>query len=125
MKALLDSTVIIHLLRKRQQAVEWINNNSGMLGITSTTWMEVIEGTASKQHQSYCKQTLSQFSLVFPVISDHQWAMEQLEIYQFSHHIGMNDCLIAAVAFRLNIPLYTHNLKDMSPLIGSLAQKPY
>lgn len=26
---------------------------------------------------------------------------------------------------RLQQPLYTHNLKDMSPMIGSLAIKPY
>ncbi|MEL6524424.1 MAG: PIN domain-containing protein [Chloroflexota bacterium] len=125
MDVLLDSTVIIHLLRRRQKAVGWINDNRDILGITSTTWMEAMEGATSKQNQTYCKQTLSQFSLVFPIITDHQWAMEKLETYQFSHHIGMNDCLIAAVAFRLNIPLYTHNLKDMSPLLGSLAQKPY
>jgi predicted nucleic acid-binding protein len=51
--------------------------------------------------------------------------MEQLERFQFSHRIGMEDCLIAAVAYRLQIPLYTHNLKHMTPLLGTLAVKPY
>jgi predicted nucleic acid-binding protein len=51
--------------------------------------------------------------------------MQQLERFQFSHHIGMNDCLIASVAYRLQLPLYTHNLKDMMPMIGQLAVKPY
>lgn len=36
-----------------------------------------------------------------------------------------NDCLIASVAYRLKVPLYTHNLKDMTPIIGNLAVKPY
>lgn len=39
--------------------------------------------------------------------------------------LGMDDCLIASVAHRLQVPLYTHNLKDMTPLIGELALKPY
>jgi predicted nucleic acid-binding protein len=51
--------------------------------------------------------------------------MEQLERFQFSHHLEMNDCLIAAVAFRLQLPLYTHNIRDMTPIIGTLAVKPY
>ena len=51
--------------------------------------------------------------------------MQQLERLQFSHHIGKDDCLIASVAFRLKVPLYTHNLKDMAPMLDSLAVKPY
>jgi len=51
--------------------------------------------------------------------------MQQVERFQFSHHIGKDDCLIAAVAYRLQLPLYTHNLKDMTPLLGNLAVKPY
>jgi hypothetical protein len=30
-----------------------------------------------------------------------------------------------SVAYRLRVPLYTHNLKDMTPMIGNLAVKPY
>jgi predicted nucleic acid-binding protein len=38
----------------------------------------------------------------------------------------MNDCLIASVAQRLQVPLYTHNLKDMHVLLStSLVVKPY
>jgi predicted nucleic acid-binding protein len=57
--------------------------------------------------------------------SDQAWAMQQFKRFQFSHHIGANDCLIASAAYRLQVPLYTHNLKDMTPLIGSLAVEPY
>ena len=35
------------------------------------------------------------------------------------------DLLIAAPSQRLQLPLYTHNLKHLSPLLGTLAQKPY
>jgi predicted nucleic acid-binding protein len=51
--------------------------------------------------------------------------MEQLEQLQFTHHVGKEDCLIASVAFRLQLPLYTHNVKDMAPMLGSLVIQPY
>ncbi len=68
---------------------------------------------------------LSQFDFLYLTSADQQWAMQQIERFQFSHHIGKDDCLIASAAHRLQLPLYTHNLKDMTPLIGGLAVKPY
>lgn len=35
------------------------------------------------------------------------------------------DCLVAALSFRLQLPLYTRNLKYFAPLLGHLAQQPY
>lgn len=51
--------------------------------------------------------------------------MEQIENYRLSHGVATNDCLIASVAYRLQVPLYTHNLKDMTSILGKLAVKPY
>lgn len=122
--ALLDTTVILHLFRQYAPALAWFNNQQ-RYGITSITWLEVMRGTSSKAHQAQSKSSLSHFEVLYLTSLDQQWAMAQLERFQFSHHIGMNDCLIAAVAHRLSLTLYTHNLKDMTPLIGSLATKPY
>jgi predicted nucleic acid-binding protein len=123
-ESVLDTTVILHLFRKYQPAVNWLNNPL-RYGVTSTTWLEVMEGASSKSNQAACKGLLNQFGLLYPISTDQQWAMEQLERFQFSHHIGKDDCLIASVAYHLQVPLYTHNLKDMAPLIGSLAVQPY
>jgi predicted nucleic acid-binding protein len=122
--AVLDTTVILHLFRQYPPAVNWFNNPQ-RFGTTSITWLEVMEGTSSKANQTQCKTLLSQFDLLYTTSADQQWAMQQLERFQFSHHIGKEDCLIAAVAYRLQLTLYTHNLKDMTPMIGSLAVKPY
>lgn len=122
--AILDTTVVLHLYRKYRPALAWFNNPQ-RYGVTSTTWMEVMEGASSKANQAQCKTLLSQFDLFYLTSPDQQWAMQQLERFQFSHHIGKDDCHIASVAYRLQVPLYTHNLKDMIPLIGNLAVKPY
>lgn len=122
--AVLDSTVVLHLFRKYEPALTWFNTQQ-TYGITTITWLEVMEGTTSKANQLQCKTLLSQFELLYPTYADQQWTMQQLEQFQFSHHTGKEDCLIASVAYRLQIPLYTHNLRDMVPMIGNLAVKPY
>lgn len=122
--AILDTTVIVHLYRKYSPAIAWLENQQ-LYGITAITWLEVMEGATNKTNQAYYKQLLSQFDIFYPTTTDQQWAMRQLEELQFSHHVGKEDCLIASVAHRLQIPLYTHNLKDMRPMLGQLAIKPY
>jgi predicted nucleic acid-binding protein len=123
--ALVDTTVIVHLLRHYAPARAWYGAQSQRLSVSSTTWLEVMEGATSRANQTQAKTILSQFSLEYLTPADQAWAMAQLERFQFSHHIGKDDCLIAAVAHRLQLPLYTHNLKDMTPLVGTLAVKPY
>ena len=124
MEAIVDTTVVIHLLRRYKPALAWFKNNQ-TYGVTLTTWLEVMEGTSSKANQAQSERILSMFELLYLTQADQQWAMAQLKQFQFSHHIGMNDCQIAAVAHRLGVTLYTHNLKDMQPLIGQQAVKPY
>ena len=122
--ALLDTTVVLHLFRKYPPAINWFNNPQ-RYGVTSITWLEVMEGASNKANQAQSKWLLSQFDLLYLTYTDQQWAIQQLERFQFSHHIGRDDCMIASVAYRLQLLLYTHNLKDMTPLLGSLANKPY
>lgn len=124
MDIILDTTVIIHLLQGQEVAFDWLNSQENV-AITSITWMEVLSTVTNRMNQVNSTNSLSQFEIQYLTISDQQWAMEQLERYQLSHQIGMNDCQIASVAYRLQIPLYTHNLKDMTLLLGNLAQKPY
>jgi predicted nucleic acid-binding protein len=82
----------------------WISHPNA---VTTMTWLEIMEGTSNKANQAQCKLRLNQFEILYPTFSDEQWAMQQLEQFQFSHHIGKEDCLIASAAFRLQLPLYT------------------
>ena len=122
---IVDRTVILHYFRNAPNARSWVDNQPARLAVTSITWMEVMEGTSSKANQTECRNILSQFELLYLTLTDQQRAMQQLDRFQFSHRIGMDDCLIAAVAYRLQLPLYTHNLKHMPPMIGTLGVSPY
>ena len=122
---IVDTTVILHYFRKNPNARLWVDAQVAPLSVTAITWMEVMQGAGSMASQTLCKNILAKFELLYVSLTDQVWAMQQLERLQFSHHIGMHDCIIAAVANRLQLPLCTHNLKDMTPLVGSLAIKPY
>ena len=121
-----DTTVLIHILRNNTTALSWLNAQPGKLSITPISWMEVIDGAGSKAAQQQAKQLLGRFGMIFFVEIDLRWAMQQLESFRLSNGSHMMDCMIASVCYRYQIPLYTHNLKDMRVLLGStLVVKPY
>ena len=66
-----------------------------------------------------------QFEMHYLTQTDLDWSMQAQMRYELSHGVGAMDCLIASVSHRLQLPLYTHNLKHFAPLLGTLAQKPY
>lgn len=68
---------------------------------------------------------LHRFEKVYVNQADMDWAYQQQIQFHLSHNVGAMDCLIAASAYRLQVPLYTRNLKHFAPLLGGLAQEPY
>jgi predicted nucleic acid-binding protein len=126
MDALLDAAIVVDPLRGYPPALVWSQANKHLnLGITPAVWLEVVVGTPNKIKQNQATGLLSTFPLVYWFQSDFDWAMQQLSTFHLSHNIDPFDCLIASVNYRLQLPLYTHNLKHFTPLLGALAQKPY
>ena len=124
--ALTDTTILIDLLRSHPPALQWRTTNPNLIvGMASIVALEVIQGAMNKVDQQRAENLVSQFSLVYLTEDDQVWALRQLHAYHLSHNVGLLDCLIAAPAFRLQLPLYTRNLKHFTPLLGSLAQQPY
>jgi hypothetical protein len=120
-----DTTLVIHLYRRYPPALAWFSQQAELLYVSPITHLEVIYGAGSHAKQVACKKILALFELIPLRAEDQIWAMQQMEKYRLSHGLTVNDCLIASLAHRLQIPLYTHNLKDMRVMIGSLAVQPY
>ncbi|MHB8624598.1 MAG: PIN domain-containing protein [Aggregatilineales bacterium] len=121
---IVDTTVIVHYFRKNPAAQTWVDTQPARLSVVSITWLEVMHGAGSKAKETVSKSVLNRFEMVYLSQADQDWAMQQTESYHLSHGVSINDCLIASVAYRLQVPLYTHNLKDMTPLLGKLAVRP-
>lgn len=54
-----DSTVIIHLLRKKPSAIVWANTLTDVLDITPITWLEVMFGAPGKAGQAQASAIMS------------------------------------------------------------------
>jgi len=123
---IVDSTVIIHLLRNDALALAWVKGFTQRVNVTSITWLEVMYGAQGKAEQARAKAVLANFDLEFPTQTDQLWAMTQIELHRLSQGVGINDCLIASVAHRLQVPMFTHNQKDfLKTLPAQMVIKPY
>ena len=87
--------------------------------------METIQGAANKIELNRAIRLLNRFSIEHPTPDDNLWAMKQAAIYFLSHRVGFQDVTIASVAIRLNIPVYTINLKHYSALPNLIVRRPY
>lgn len=123
--AVVDTTVLIHLLRGDAVAAQWLATQP-RLAMTSISWLEVMQGAPGKRGETRSLNLFSQFDLIYLDEADQLWAMQQMLAYRLSHGVSIMDCLIASVCHRLQVPLYTHNLKDMVRLLGpDLVVNPY
>ena len=123
--SLVDSSVLVDLLRNYPPAVSWIQAQSPAPAITPIVWMELIAGAQNKVAQDDVLKVLSGFTIEYLTQPDLDWAIQQLLAFRLSHNAAILDCLIASVNYRLQVPLFTGNLKHFAPLLGPLAQKPY
>ena len=105
--AIADTTMVFHLYTP---ALTWYGSLSQPLGITPVIWMEVMCGAGSKAKQATCLAHLGQFDLIHLTSSDQDWAMQQMEKYRLSHGVATGDLFYRSVAYRLQLPLYMHNL---------------
>ncbi len=110
MEAFLDSAILVDLYRLHPPALAWSKANMHRrMGITSIEWLEMMGGAQDKPDQRAVMRFLTTFELICLIETDQLWAMKQYQIFRLSHGVGMNDCLIAAPAQRLGMPLYTRN----------------
>lgn len=124
--AIIETTIVIDFLRKHHPAEEWFKaQTQSTFGITPIIWMEVIGGGPNKLKRLEAAKFMQQFDMFYMTPVDFDWAMQTQMLDELRFGVGMMDCLIASVSQRLQIPLYTQNLKHFIPILGDLAQKPY
>lgn len=121
---LLDTSIIVDVLRLHHPAEKWLAQQQ-QLGVSTSVWLEVLQGANSRQKQNQATTILKRFDRVEHLSDYFEWAIQQMIGFHLSYNIGLVDCLIASTSYRLQIPLYTMNMKHFAPLLGGLAQKPY
>ncbi len=123
---IIDTNIVIDLLRGLSHAVNWYASLQGQqIALVPIVWMEVAEGARNKLEQQQITRFLNRFQIEHPTSADNLWAMRELTHFHLSHGIHFEDVMIASVAVRLKVPLYTLNVKHFAPLPNLNVQRPY
>jgi len=115
---LLDTNVLIEILKDNQSTIERVQSFNSSLAISSITVMELFYGALNKAEV----QKLEKFVALFEIIDINEAISQQsiilIETYSKSHNLDIPDSLIASTALVLDVPLFTYNLKDFRFIDG-------
>ncbi len=100
---LLDSDVLIDLLRKYPSAVEWLDAlpDDEELAVSGFVVMELIQGCRNKTELDRVRRELDPYGVVWLSPTDCDRALDVFADYRLSHGAGLLDVLIAQTAIAL------------------------
>jgi predicted nucleic acid-binding protein len=124
---LLDSDVLIDLLRQYPPAVGWFDalREDEELAAPGYVVMELIQGCRNKAEQDKVQRELAVYGVVWPSAADCDQALEVFAAYRLSHNAGVLDVLIGQTAVALGVPLHTFNQRHYSFIPGVQTIQPY
>lgn len=124
---LLDSDVMIDLLRRFQPAVEWLDGlpDDEEIILPGFVAMELILGCKNKAEQEKLQRELADCGIFWPSAADCDAALDDFMQYRLSHNAGLLDVLIGRTAVGLGMPLHTFNQKHYHFILGLQTVQPY
>lgn len=123
---LLDSDVLIEILRGRPKAQAWLTaSGDQVIGIPVLVRMELAQGVENLQEQRGLIKELSRYTVAHLKSGDSELALDWYESFHLSHNIGILDCLIAAISTRPGKPLYSFNVRHYRVIPGIDVRAPY
>jgi len=125
--ALIDATILIDATNNHPKARVYIETLllAGEGYTHSQAAAELLSGTRDSREQSRLTKFLRQFHFLHPNEDDLQAALQNLLKFHLSHDLGFGDCLIAATALRLNLPVATLNDRHFRLFKGLKVIRPY
>jgi predicted nucleic acid-binding protein len=81
---IVDSTVVVHLYRRRISSLEWLQLQPGRHLVTPITWLETLVGAGSKRAMMDAEAILRRFQVVHFTSSDQTWSIEQMGLLRLS-----------------------------------------
>ncbi len=123
---ILDTDIMIDLLRDYPPAINWLRSLSDeIISLPGFVVMELIQGCNSKAEHQIVSTKLEIYKTLWPTHSDCNAAIKTFSQFYLSHHIGIIDSLIAQIAISLNLPLQTFNKTHYDPIPGLTTRQPY
>jgi len=102
---LLDSDVMIDLLRQYPPAVKWLDalDEDEEIALSGYVVMELIQGCRNKVEQERLQRALAPYGIVWLLPADCDKALDIFTQYRLSHNAGLLDALIGQTAVALGV----------------------
>ncbi|MGD8795061.1 MAG: PIN domain-containing protein [Anaerolineae bacterium] len=123
---LVDTDVIIDVLRNYAPAVSWLATiGAEAVGIPGLVAMELLQGCRNRAEQRQVETMLRPYILYWPTLADCTRAFDNFALYHLSHSLGILDALIAETTVGLNVELATFNTKHYTAVPALNTVQPY
>ena len=124
---LLDTDVMIDLLRGYPPAKEWFDSldDDAIFTLPGFVMMELIQGCENKSEQERLKQHLGDYRIVWLSPEGCNKALDIFTQYHLSHNAGLIDTLVGQTAVSLNVSLHTFNKRHYQFIPGLETVQPY
>jgi hypothetical protein len=123
---LLDTDVMVDILRGYQPAVEWLKTASGKeIGMPGLVAMELLQGCQNTREQKRIEKVLSVYPLYWPEANECDSALKSFAARHLTHQLGLLDALIAHTAIGLGAELATFNVKHYGVMKELRTIQPY
>lgn len=123
---LLDTDLMIDLLRKHPPAMAWLASlEDEEIALPGFVAMELVQGCRNKEEQTKIEKTLATYGAVWPSQTACAQALSVFIRYHLSHSLGLLDALIGETAVALNLPLHTFNQKHYAAIPDLITIQPY
>ena len=123
--ALIDTDVLIDLLRGHEPTRLWLAGLPENPDIPGPAAMELYQGCHNKRESDGVSKLLRTFLIVWPSALDCSDALAHFSMLKLSHGIGLLDCLIAACAIERSTLLYSFNIRHFAAYPGLTVERPY
>ncbi len=109
---LLDSNVLIEILKGNQNTIDKVQSFNTTLAISSITVMELYYGALNKAELNKLEKFVSLFYIVQLNENISTQATKLVKNYAKSHTLDIPDSLIASTSLVGKYKLFTYNVKD-------------
>jgi len=128
MSKLLDTTVLVDVIRREEPALNYVDSArkvEGLLRLSIVTKMELVIGCRDQAEVQKTEKLLADYDVldVTPLIS--RKAYELIVRFSKSYGMAIPDAFIAATVLVENAVLVTSNVRHFSMIDGLRLEKPY
>ena len=124
---LLDSDVLIDLLREYLPAKAWFDAlpDDELVYVSGFVVMELLQGCRNKVEMERVRRLLANYGIAWLSPAECEKSIEVFAAFRLSHNAGLLDVLIGQTSVAMGTPLLTFNQRHYGFIPGISTIQPY